>query len=45
VSPDGNTGYVDIYAYPVKKGPPASAVTFQVQKDGSAWKACDYNTK
>jgi len=42
VSPDGNTGNVDIYAYTVKKGPPANSVTFRVQKDGSAWKACDY---
>lgn len=42
VSPDGTTGTVEIFAYTVKRGPPAKAVTFTLQKQGSAWKACDF---
>lgn len=41
VSPDGSAGSVDVFAYTVKSGPPADAVTFILQKQGAAWKACD----
>ncbi len=41
VSPDGSSGTVEVFAYTVKSGPPANAVTFALQKQGSAWKACD----
>lgn len=43
VSPEGRSGTVDVFAYQGTEKPPGTPVTFVLQKQGAAWKACDAN--
>ncbi|WP_127782914.1 hypothetical protein [Rhodococcus sp. X156] len=43
VSSDGAIGTMDVWAYTMGTGPPATQVTFQVQLVNGAWRACDYS--